>query len=380
VDLKDFKAGIWKQQYQYKSFSPSPINRSWTWSDAKLNILLEEATHKLGELNAFSLYVPDIDIFIRMHVIKEATTSSRIEGTKTNIEEALQKKSDVQPENKNDWQEVQNYVMAMNDSIGRLRTLPLSTRLLKEAHRRLMHSVRGMEMMPGEYRTSQNWIGGATINDAVFIPPHHEEVSALMGDLENFLHNEEIDVPHLIKVAIAHYQFETIHPFLDGNGRIGRLMITLYLVDKSLLAKPTLYLSDYFERNKGLYYDNLTLVRTSGNLGQWLKFFLVAVIETSKKGILTFQKILKLKEEVEGKRIVTLGKKISAANELMSLLYKTPYVTAADIMQRLKVTAPTANALIKDFVRLGILKELTGRKRNRMFFFMEYIRLFTDGR
>jgi Fic family protein len=230
--------------------------------------------------------------------------------------------------------------------------------------------------------TEQARIGSAAqrVNDAVFIPPHHEEVSALMGDLDNLLHNEEIDVPHLIKVAIAHYQFETIHPFLDGNGRIGRLMITLYLVDKSLLAKPTLYLSDYFERNKGLYYDNLTLVRTSDNLGQWLKFFLVAVIETSKKGILTFEKILKLKEEVEGKRIVTLGKKVSAANELMSLLYKTPYVTAADIMQRLKVTAPTANALIKDFVRLGILKELTGRKRNRMFFFMEYVRLFTDGR
>lgn len=378
MDIKEFKAGIYKQQYQYKSFSPSIVNQSWTWSDAKLNILLEEATHKLGELNAFSLYVPDIDIFIRMHVIKEATTSSRIEGTKTNVEEALQKKEDVRPENKDDWQEVQNYVKAMNGAIDQLKHLPVSTRLLKEAHRRLMQGVRGKENMPGEYRTSQNWIGGATINDAVFIPPHHEELSALMGDLENFLHNEEIDVPHLIKVAIAHSQFETIHPFLDGNGRIGRLMITLYLVSKGLLAKPTLYLSDYLERNKGLYYDNLMLVRTSHNLTQWIKFFLVALIETSKKGISTFQNILKLKEKIDGEKIVTLGKKVSKARELMNLLYRTPYVTAADIIRGLSVTAPTANALIQDFVRLGILKEMTGKKRNRMFFFVEYLRLFSE--
>jgi Fic family protein len=378
MDIKEFKAGIYKQQYQHKSFSPLIVNQSWTWSDAKLNILLEEATHKLGELNAFSLYVPDIDIFIRMHVIKEATTSSKIEGTKTNVKEALQKKEDIRPENKDDWQEVQNYVKAMDGAIDQLKHLPLSTRLLKEAHGRLMHGVRGMEKKPGEYRTSQNWIGGATINDAIFIPPHHEELSALMGDLENFLHDEQIDVPHLIKIAIAHYQFETIHPFLDGNGRIGRLMITLYLVDKGLLAKPTLYLSDYFERNKGLYYENLTLVRTSHNLGQWIKFFLVAVIETSKKGISTFQKILKLKEKIEGEKIVTLGKKVSKARELMNVLYRTPYVTAADIMQGLNITAPTANVLIQDFVRLGILKEMTGKKRNRMFFFIEYLRLFSE--
>jgi Fic family protein len=376
MDIKDFKAGVRQQQYQYKSFSPAFVNQSWTWSDAKLNILFEEATHKLGELNAFSLHVPDIDIFIRMHVIKEATTSSRIEGTKTNVEEALQKKEDVLPENKNDWQEVQNYVKAMNAAIDQLKHLPLSTRLLKEAHRRLMHGVRGAEKMPGEFRTSQNWIGGATINDAIFVPPHHDELSALMGDLENFLHNEEIDVPNLIKIAIAHYQFETIHPFLDGNGRIGRLMITLYLVSKGLLAKPTLYVSDYLERNKGLYYDNLMLVRNSDNLSQWIRFFLVALIETSKKGILTFQKILKLKEKIEGEKIVTLGKKVSRAKELMNLLYKDPYITAADVVRGLNVTAPTANALIQDFVQLGIVRELTGKKRNRMFLFSDYLLLF----
>jgi Fic family protein len=340
--------------------------------------LLAEANLKLGELNAFSLYAPDIDIFIRMHVIKEATTSSRIEGTKTDMEEALLKESEVLPDKKDDWQEVQNYINAMNFAIEKLATVPLSTRLLKETHRRLMYGVRGETKLPGEYRTSQNWIGGATIKDAVFIPPHHTEISALMGDLEKFLHNEQIDVPHLIRIAIAHYQFETIHPFLDGNGRLGRLLITLYLVSTGLLTKPTLYLSDYFEKHKSLYYDNLMLARTANNLGQWIKFFLVAIIETSKKGIATFQHILKLKECIEGEKIVTLGKKVANAKALMDFLYKTPQVTAADVAEALHISPATANALIQDFISLGILLELTGQRRNRLFLFQEYVKLFAD--
>jgi Fic family protein len=376
MDIKDFTSGVFREQYQYKSFSPSKINQEWIWTDSKINTLLSEANLRLGELNAFSLYVPDIDIFIQMHVVKEATTSSRIEGTQTNIEDALVRKADLLPERRDDWQEVQNYIAAMNFSINQLSKVPVSTRLLKESHHRLLQSVRGEHKQPGEYRLSQNWIGGSSLNDAVFIPPHHEEISDLMNDLEKFIHNDQIEVPPLIRIALAHYQFETIHPFLDGNGRLGRLLITLYLVSKELLAKPTLYLSDYFEKNKSLYYDNLTLVRTQNNLGQWIKFFLVGVIETSKKGIKTFQQILLLKDRIEQKKIVTMGKKIPRARALMNLLYKTPTQNAASVEKNLGVSKVTANALIKDFVRAGILKEVTGYKRHRVFVFHEYLKLF----
>jgi Fic family protein len=231
--------------------------------------------------------------------------------------------------------------------------------------------------MPGEYRTSQNWIGGASLKDAVFIPPQHTEVSELMGDLENFIHNQKIEVPELIKIAIAHYQFETIHPFLDGNGRLGRLMIILYLVSTGLLDKPTLYLSDFFERNKSLYYDNLTFTRTSNNLIQWIKFFLVAVIETSDKGISTFKEILRLKENIEGVKLLSVGKRINNAKKLITFLYGKPLINVKDVESVLNVTTKPANAIIQEFAKLGVLKEVTGYKRNRLFLFEEYYKLFT---
>ncbi len=378
MDLKEFKSGHYIQQYQYKSFSPEKINIEWIWKDPKINTLLAEANTKLGELNAFSIYVPEINFFIKMHVIKEAATSSRIEGTRTGVEEALLTEKEIDPEKRDDWREVQNYIKALNHSIDKLKDIPLSTRLLKEAHKILLDGVRGETKLPGEFRTSQNWIGGATLKDAVFIPPHFEELSDLMSDLENFMHNEEIDVPHLIRIAISHYQFETIHPFLDGNGRLGRLLITLYLVDKKMLDKPTLYLSEFFEKKKNLYYDNLTFVRTSDNLIQWIKFFLVAIIETSEKGIKTFKKILELKESIEEEKILMLGKKVNNAKKLIRLLYKKPIINIKDVEKELKVTTKPANAIIQDFIDLKILKEVTGYKRNRLFHFQEYYDLFAD--
>jgi Fic family protein len=299
------------------------VNHEWTWEDPQINTLLEEATQAIGELNAFSLIVPDVDLFIYMHVVKEASTSSRIEGTQTEIDEALRPRELVAPERRNDWQEVQNYIQAMNQAIDELQTLPLSNRLLKNTHRTLLQGVRGELKLPGEFRTSQNWIGGSGPSDAVFVPPSHEVVPELMSDLEKFWHNELIYVPHLIRIALAHYQFETIHPFLDGNRRIGRLLITLYLVEKDLLRKPTLYLSAHLEKYKGAYYDALTRVRESHDLGHWVRFLLTAILETAHKGKETFQAILALRSEVE-QTTLRLGKKAERARSLLNHLYRKP--------------------------------------------------------
>ena len=246
MKLETFVAGHLQQRYQYKSFEPVPVNHEWIWEDAAINTLLEQANRALGELNAFSLIVPDIDLFIEMHVVKEAQTSSRIEGTRTDMDEALMSEEQILPEKRDDWREVRNYIDALNTAIAELRTLPLSNRMLKQTHAILMRGVRGEHKQPGEFRTSQNWIGGSNLADAAFVPAHHENVPELMGDLEKFWHNKEIIVPHLVRLAISHYQFETIHPFLDGNGRIGRLLIPLYMINHGLLAKPSRYLSDFF--------------------------------------------------------------------------------------------------------------------------------------
>jgi Fic family protein len=241
-----------------------------------------------------------------------------------------------------------------------------------------MKGVRGEHKNPGEFRTSQNWIGGATIKDAVYIPPIHTELNELISDLEKFLHNDQLDVPVLIRTAIAHYQFESVHPFLDGNGRIGRLLITLYLVSSGLISKPSLYLSDYFEKHRMLYYDNLNRVRVKNDMSQWIKFFLVGIIETSEKGNNTFKSILTLKEQIEDQKIIKLGKKLPTAKLLMNYLYRKPIVSAQEVQNELKVSLPTSNSLLSDFENLGILKEKTGWKRNREFEFTEYLNLFRD--
>lgn len=376
--LERFAAGTYLPQEGYSCFMPARVNEEWTWSDPKLNALLARANLKLGELNAFSTHIPDIDMFIRMHVVKEATASSRIEGTRTAVEDMVMKKADVDAEKRDDWQEVHNYITAMNHAVRRLREVPVSTRLLRETHELLMAGVRGRSKLPGEYRRSQNWIGGATLRDAVFVPPPHTEMGALMGDLEKFLHNDRINVPDLVRIAIAHYQFETIHPFLDGNGRIGRLLIALYLVGRGILARPTLYLSAYIEKHRGVYYDNLLRVRTANDMLQWIRFFLVAVADTSQEGIETFRKILLLKEDIESRRLMTLGKRLPLARQLLSHLYRSPIVTAAEVGQMLNVTPATANGHIQGFVERGILRETTGGKRNRRFIFDEYLGLFGD--
>lgn len=378
MDLKDYKAGYSVlQPTGYKSFIPETINQTYTWKEADINTQLEKATLQLGALNSFAQFVPDIDLFIRMHVVKEATESSRIEGTQTNIEEALVKPTDINPEKRNDWQEVNNYINAMNHAIPRLQTLPLSSRLLKETHAILLDGVRGEYKLPGHFRSSQNWVGGASLNDAVFIPPPYHEVDRLMSDLENFLHNEAAYVPHLIKIAVAHYQFETIHPFLDGNGRIGRLLITLYLMENKIIDKPILYLSEFFEKHKGLYYDNLTNVRRNNDMVQWIRFFLEAIVQTCGKATSSLKKIIQLRQDCEGGKIIHFGKKAPNAKRLLDYLFTQPVVTAQQVAEVLDVSLVSSYKIIDNFLRAGILHETTGFKRNRFFTFKEYLQIFT---
>lgn len=375
MKFENFVAGQWVQQYQYKSFDPTTVNREWSWEDPVINTLLERASRALAELDAFTLIVPDVDLFIQMHITKEANTSSRIEGTQTEMDEAVLDVSQLAPEKRDDWGEVNNYVQAMNDAIVELQTLPLSNRLLKQTHAILMQGVRGENKTPGEFRISQNWIGGSSLKDAAFVPPHQDKVAELMGDLELFWHNEDINVPELIRIALSHYQFETIHPFLDGNGRIGRLLITLYLVNKGLLKKPSLYLSDFFERNRGSYYDALTRVRTSNDVSHWVRFFLSAVIEISDKGKATFQQILTLRDEVDT-LIFGYGKRAKNAQKLIKRLYNRPAITANGTAELLELSHQAASALLKKLVDDGILLEVTGYQRNRLFIFGRYLELF----
>ena len=373
--MKEYKAGTYILHKGYKPFVPSFINEDIDWKLEELSNLLQDASLWLGKLNSYADLIPDIDFFIKMYATKEATNSNRIEGTRTTFEDAISPVEQVKPELRDDWHEVQNYIHAINYSTEMLNELPLSIRLLKEAHKILLQGVRGAHKTPGEIRKTQNWIGGSSLQDAFFIPPEPNLLPNLLSDIEKFLHNEYIQVPELIRAGIAHYQFETIHPFLDGNGRTGRLLIILYLISTGLLNKPVLYISDFFEKNRMSYYDSLSMVKQNDNITQWLKFFLTGVIETSKNSIKTFDEIIKLKKNVENK-LTKIGKKATNGQRLLELLYSKPKVNSKLVSEGLEITPATANGLLKAFVEIGILQEKTGFNRNRFYEFEEYIKIF----
>ena len=376
IDLENFNTGHYEDGYGYKYFVPNHINNQWIWNSPSINHLLEKAALKLGELNSFSKLVPNIDLFIQLHVTKEAVISSRIEGTQTRMDEALLPETEIKEERRDDWREVQNYITAINEAITSLEHLPISSRLIRNTHKLLLQSVRGEHKQPGQFRTSQNWIGGKSLADARFIPPSHLLVPDLMSDLEKFLNNDQVYLPALLKIAIAHYQFETIHPFLDGNGRIGRLLITLFLVKEKILDKPLLYLSTFFENPKDLYYDNLSAIRTKNDMTQWIKYFLVGIEQTASKGVETLSSILQFKSKSEELIRSTYRSRSNNAITLFHKLLRNPYIKVEEAAKICNITYNSANTLVKMMVNDNLLNEITGQSRNRFFVCRSYLSIF----
>ena len=376
MKLEKYKSGEYVKIDDYKAFIPSKINYNWGWDDTKLDKLLAEANRQIGELNAYSLLIPNVDLYIKMHIKIEANKSSRIEGTRTTVEEDLLDVTDINPEKRDDWEEVQNYVKATNYGVERIKNgFPVCTRLIRELHKILMQGVRGEHKTPGEFRTSQNWIGGSMPSNAVYVPPPHTEIAECLTDFEKFINNEEIDTPDLIKIAILHYQFESIHPFLDGNGRIGRLLIPLYIQSKGMLDKSCLYISDYIERNKDTYYDMLTRVRNNNDMIAWIKFFLEAVIETSKTAKEKFRNVVELTMEMD-KVIMDLPVKPENAKKVLDVLYDEPIVSRKKILELIDIKPTTLNVCINALKEKNIIIETTGYSRNQVFAFQKYMDLF----
>ena len=373
--MQNFIAGMYRQQREYKSFSPSFINCHFAWENRQIDQLVEQAANLLGALNAYAEIVPDVDFSIPMSIAKEAIDSNLIEGIKTEIDEVVLPQTEIPPIRWDDWEEVQHYIEAMNFAIAELPRIPLSMRLLKDVHKILMSGVRGRHKAPGEIRRSQNWVGGSSLADALFVPPSPEELPDLLSDLEKFWHNQSLQIPYLIKIAITHYQFETIHPFLDGNGRCGRLLIVLQLIEAQLLNKPALYASTFFEKNKVSYYNALTRVRTANDLEQWIVFFLIGIVETAQHGLKTFKAIIALRQEYDTK-ILTLGSRAKNAQKLLQRMYATPIVNARIVEKELEISFSSANRLLKSLTALGVLKETTGHSRNRLFLLEQYLNLF----
>lgn len=360
----------------YESFEPAPINHLWRIDEPRILEALSLADRQLGRLDMFSEYVPNLELFVQMHVTKEATQSSKIEDTRTEIEEAVLPEEEVTPERRDDWREVNNYIRAMRNATASLGSLPFSTRLLCDAHATLMDGVRGELKTPGEFRRSQNWIGGSNPGNARFVPPIHENVPELMGDLELFAHNRDLHLPPLLKAAIMHYQFETIHPFLDGNGRIGRLMIPLYFVAEGILKQPVLYLSDYLERHRDEYYERLTRVRRENAMNEWLHFFLDGMTETAKNGVDTFDRILQFQRHWEAE-IQNWSPQATSGLALFRHLFAHPCVNAQQVAEAASVSKPTAYKLIARFIDHGLLREITGAKRGKLFLFKSYLALYS---
>lgn len=376
ASLDHFVAGVSQKSLRgYSYFMPEMVNRQFTWQDSRLNALNELAARRLGELDALSMFAPNVEQFIRAHVTLEAVTSSHIEGTHTTLEEAFVGVEATANEQRDDRVEVENYIRALayaSDELGSPDGMPLSNRLLRRAHALLLEGARGHGKQPGEFRRSQNWIGGATLATARFVPPAEEHVEPLMSDLEAFLHNTDVEVPHLLRVGIAHYQFETIHPFNDGNGRLGRLLIILYLMDKGLLSKPLLYLSEFFDDHRADYYHHLSQGREASGLLRWLYFFLDGVAHTAGKAANRLKAIIAQRAVYE-ESMAGWGRLAPNARTLLHYLYGQPVATQAMVSEALGLAPTTANALFARFKDEGLVVLSKEVMRGRVYVFRPFL-------
>ena len=377
-----YRAGRYVSQAAgYRAFLPEPLPPIPPIRlEGNLQSLLSLADRALGRLDGSIQTLPNPDLFVFMYVRKEAVLSSQIEGTQSSLQDLLSAEAKMfSPDLPTDVDEVVNYVNAMNHGLERLRDLPVSVRLIKEIHERLLHGVRGARLTPGELRTSQNWIGpgGCTLGEATFVPPPPHEVPTALGSLENFLHSGS-DLPQLVQIGLAHVQFETIHPFLDGNGRIGRLLITFLLCQREILLKPVLYLSHFFKRHRAEYYERLQAVRDHGQWEEWLAFFLRGVSEVSREATDTARRILALREDHRTAVTTRMGRAAGNGLRVLESLYQRPVVTVADVQSLTGTTYTAANNLVSSLTDLGILVEATGYKRNRVFRYQPYIDLFGE--
>ena len=364
-----------------QAFVPAPLPPAppIEWS-SKLREKFDQALLALGRLDSVSVLLPDTSLFLYMYVRKEAVLSSMIEGTQSSLSDLLMFEFEHQPGVPlDDVQKVSNYVAALNHGLRRLEEdFPLSLRLLKEIHSVLLSKGRGKECDPGEFRRSQNWIGGSRPGNAAFVPPPPEYLQECMGNLELFLHDLPEKTPVLIKAAMAHVQFETIHPFLDGNGRLGRLIITLLLCSEKVLKEPMLYLSLYFKTYRQRYYELLNEVRLTGDWEAWLNFFADAVIHTATKAVETAQQLMKLSAE-DGVRINGLKRISGSAHLVHKAMLERPMASPNWVQEKTQLAPATVNACLRELEHLGIVKEISGQKRNRLYSYSEYIRIMSEG-
>lgn len=370
-----------RQPQGYRAFIPQPLPPTPSIQiDDRMTAALSHADRALGRLDGSIETLPHPDLFLSMFVRREAVLSSQIEGTQASLSDVIKAEAAVLDRARpSDVREVQNYMLALDRGVQMLSSLPISTRLITELHAILMNEVRGQHQNPGEIRTSQNWIGpsGCNLSEAVFIPPPPGEVHRLLGQLESFLHDDS-PLPPLIKIGLAHGQFETIHPFLDGNGRVGRLMITLFLVEQTILRKPVLYLSYYFKRNRNEYYDRLQSLRNEGDWEGWLLFFLEGVASVANLAAETAHKVLRLREDDRQAVLDRFDRSASTPLKVLDQLYRLPVTFPRSLAKEQNVSYPTANGIIQQLEKAGILKEVSGQRRNRVFFYDKYMSLFDE--